>query len=265
MENSVKQIGVDFLTVLELSAPDQISVAAKHGVSKVSLLVPPRASLPYYNLIGDTPTRRATAVRCRDLGVTVEVIEPFAMMPDQKPEDFRPALEASVYLGARWINLVSSDTEPNRLADKFGRMLMLADEYGLRIFTEFHRRLYLRTLGQSVDFLREHKLDRIKVEVDALHFFRLDGQVEEIVRLRDWIARAQICDGPAHMPVEDQASEALEHRLPVGEGAFPLQAFVDALPDGITLGIEAPHRTYSPEERVARSVAGTRKLLGLSA
>jgi sugar phosphate isomerase/epimerase len=254
---------LDFLTMLELSAPDQITMAAKYGIPSVNLLVPPRMALPYYNLIGDTPSRRETALRCRDLGVTVEMIEPFAVTADLRPEDFRPALETGVYLGARWINLLSSDTEPNRLADNFGRMLMLADEYGFGVFTEFHRRHFLKTLSQSVDFLREHKLDRIKVEVDALHFFRLDGKVEEIVRHRDWIVRAQMCDGPAHMPVEQQADEALNHREPVGEGAFPLQAFVDALPDGITLGVEAPHRTYSLEERVKRNVNGTRKLLGL--
>jgi sugar phosphate isomerase/epimerase len=261
----VKQIGLDFLTVGELTAPDMVSMAAKHGLPSVNLLVHPFPPLPYYNLIGDTPTRRATAARCRDLGVAVEMIEPFSMTVDAEPEDFRPALETGAYLGARWINLLSRDTEPNRIADKFGRMLTLADEYGLGVFTEFHRRQYLKTLTQTVDFLREHRLDRIKVEVDALHFFRLDGRVDEIVRHRDWIARAQVCDGPADMPIEEQNGEAREHRLPVGEGAFPLQAFVDALPDGITLGIEAPHRTYSLEERVARSVAGTRKLLGLAA
>jgi sugar phosphate isomerase/epimerase len=258
----LKTIGLDFLTVSELTATEMIEVAARYDVPSVNLLVHPFPPLPYYNLIGDTPARRETAARCRDLGVTVEMVEPFSMSAAANPEDFRPALETGAYLGARWINLLSRDTEPQRIADKFARMLELADEYGLGVFTEFHRRQYLKTLGETAAFLTEHALERIKIEVDALHFFRFDGRIDEIVRHRDRIARAQICDGPTDMPEAEQNTEAREHRLPVGEGDFPLQAFVDALPDGITLGIEAPHRTYTLEERVARSVAGTRALLG---
>lgn len=258
----MRHIGLDFLTAFEISAPNLIKLAAQYGIHRVNLLVHPFSPLPYYNLIGDTAARRATAAQCRDLNVDVEMIEPFAMTPDTDVEDFRPALETGAYLGARWINLLSRDTEPNRLADRFGAMAAMAKDYGMGTFTEFHRRQYLKTLSGTVAFLDEHGLNDIQVEVDALHFFRLGGQVEEIVRHRARIARAQLCDGPADMPEEEQNSEAREHRLPVGEGDFPLQAFVDALPDEITLGIEAPHRTYSVEERITRSVKGLRKIMG---
>lgn len=255
------EIGLDFLTVAEYPAPEQIEAAARHGIRKVNLLVQPFAMLPYYNLIGDTAARRKTRERCRDLGVEVEMVEPFIADVTTDIDDFRPAFESAAYLGARWINLLPRDRDFARMADCFARTAEIAAGYGLRVFTEFHRRASLRTLSETVAFFDDYGLDDIMVEVDALHFFRLDGQVEEIVRHSNRIARAQICDAPAGVSEADQAAEAREHRLPPGEGIFPLQAFVDALPDGIVVGLEVPHRTYGPEERLERSVAGLRALL----
>ncbi len=260
----MRQLGLDFLTVMEATAPQMIELAASHGITWVNLLVPPFPPLPYYDLIGDTVTRRETARRCRDLGVQIDMIEPFSMHANVRPEDFRPALETGAYLQARWINVLSRDTDPSRIADNFGRMTELADEYGLRVFTEFHRRQYLKTLQQTVEFLTAHQLDAIGIEVDALHFFRMGGDVAQIRQNRDWIVRAQLCDGPADMPEADQNAEAREHRLPVGEGSFPLQDFVDALPQDIVLGIEAPHRTYGMKERLQRNIDGALRLNGIA-
>ncbi|MDB5672713.1 MAG: hypothetical protein JWO25_3672 [Alphaproteobacteria bacterium] len=49
-----------------------------------------------------------------------------------------------------------------------------------------------------------------------------------------------------------------------GRGRFAGQAFVDALPDGISVGIEVPNRSYGPEEGLERSVAGVKRLLAES-
>lgn len=256
------EIGLDFLTAMELSAPELVSLAARHGIHRVNLLVQPFPPLPYYHLLGDTGTRRRTLERCRDCGVDVEMVEPFLVDEHTDPLDFRPGFEAGAYLGARWVNLLARDTDHARLADRFAAAAALAAEHGLGTFTEFHRRASLRSLPETAAFLCRFGLDSIRIEVDALHFFRFGGTIDQLVEHRDRIVRAQICDGPADMPVEEQGREAREHRLPPGEGVFPLQAFVDALPDGITLGIEVPNRIYSPEERVERSVAGVRRLLG---
>jgi len=80
------------------------------------------------------------------------------------------------------------------------------------------------------------------------------------------IGRAQLSDGPTGMPVETAVS-----RRRWANGAFPaaeicpLGAFVDALPDGITLGIEAPMTSLrlqgiGPAERVRRRLTATRDL-----
>jgi sugar phosphate isomerase/epimerase len=257
-------IGLDFLTALEVDPPELVHLAARYGIPSVNLLVQPFAGLPYHHLLGDTGMRRRTRDACRATGVTVEMAEPFLVDERTDPQDFRPGFETGAYLGACWVNLLSRDTDRSRLADRFAEAAVLAAEYGLGVLTEYHRRASLRTIAETVAFLREYGLNDVRVEVDALHFFRFDGDVENLRVHRDWIARAQICDGPAHMPIEEQAAEASTHRLPPGEGEFALQAFVDALPDGITLGIEVPHRTYALEERIERSLAGTRRLLGQS-
>jgi sugar phosphate isomerase/epimerase len=256
------EIGLDFLTVVEYPAPEQIEAAARYNIRKVNLLVQPFTMLPYYNLIGDTASRRKTRERCLALDVEVEMVEPSIADAGIDPEDYRPAFETAAYLGAVWINLLPRDKDFARMADFYARTAELAGSYGLRVFTEFHRRASLRTLSETVDFIDAHGLTgKVMAEVDALHFFRLGGKVEEIVRHRDRIARVQICDGLANMPEAEQATEAREYRPPPGEGDFPLQDFINVLPDGIVVGLEVPHRTYWPEERLARSVEGVRTLL----
>jgi len=56
------------------------------------------------------------------------------------------------------------------------------------------------------------------------------------------VAYVQICDAGPDRPVAppDLMTEARGNRLLPGEGALPLDAMLDALPESLPIGIEAP-------------------------
>ncbi len=257
-------IALDFLTALEFDAVEFVEFAARHGIFKVGLMVQPFQAFRYFNLLGDTGTRRRLLRACRETGVAVDMVEPFFFDAAIDPQDLRPAFETGALLGAKWVNLIARDPDLSRMGDNFAEASALAAEYGMASLTEISKRGTLRKLADSVAFLKKSGNEHMRIELDSLHFFRLDGDIADIREYSDWIARAQICDGPATLSEEEQWPEARDHRLPPGDGAFDLQGFLGALPAGITVGIEVPNRDLSPDERVTRSLAGIGKLTELT-
>ena len=65
------------------------------------------------------------------------------------------------------------------------------------------------------------------------------------------------------MPADRQFAEAIGERLVPGEGTLALDAFLDALPPDITIGLEVPMTALrdhgvGPDERVHRVFEGSR-------
>ena len=254
----MRQLSLEFLTVPEVDTPRHIELAAEYGCAFVGLLIQPMRPFPFFNLLGDTPQRRMVRRRCVDLGITVDVVDAFNLQPETDPESFRLAIESSAYLGANWINVLARDPDQSRLLDSFGGTCEIAREYGIKVSTEISRRFAHDTLPNTVAFLEKLGDPDARITVDSMHFFRNDGTIAQMKQHMDWIARVQICDGADGVPVDKQLEEARTRRLPPGDGVFPLQEFLDALPDDRVIGVELPNTAMSLEERVGRSVRQTR-------
>jgi sugar phosphate isomerase/epimerase len=257
-------IALDFLTALEFDAVAFVEFAARHEIYKVGLMVQPFTAFRYFNLLGDTGSRRRLLRACRETGVAVDMVEPFFFDAAIDPQDLRPAFETGALLGAKWVNLIARDSDMARMGDNFTAASELAAEYGMSSLTEISKRGTLRKLEDSVAFLKASGNTHMRIELDSLHFFRLDGDVADITKYASWIARAQICDGTATLSEEEQWTEARDHRLPPGDGAFDLSGFLNALPADINVGIEVPNRDMSPDERVTRSLDGIARLTELT-
>lgn len=252
---------LEFLTAVDLPAPDFVSLAARHDFRRISLLANPMPPYRDFDLLGDTVARRETRRRCNDLGIRLDMIEAFNIHADTDCASFRPALESGRYLGNDIINLLPRDESEDRVAEGFLRACEMADEFGYRVVTEISRRATLKTLPQAIAFFGRIGRPDVRVLLDTLHFFRFGGTVDIAREHRDWIGRLQLCDGPATMPDEEQLAEARQHRLVPGEGGLPLRELLAVIPSGITIGIEVPNRDYDTDERVRRSREGTIALL----
>ena len=79
--------------------------------------------------------------------------------------------------------------------------------------------------------------------VDALHWKRSGGSVADVAALpREWLSYVQLCDAPepGADPSDPDAilTEAIDGRVPLGQGGLPLSRLLDQLPFGIPISIE---------------------------
>jgi len=105
-------------------------------------------------------------------------------------------------------------------------------------------------------------LPNLQIAVDALHFFRTGGRLDELRRVDpSIIGYAQICDGPDLRVGNDYLEEAM-HRMIPGKGAFPLAEFLSALPPGIDIDIEVPSLGLAhPRERAVEAINASCQLI----
>jgi len=259
---------LDFLTAVEASPPELAVMAAANGCGLISFLVHPADGVPDFGMDRDTPMRRETRGRCRDLGVAIDMVEGFLLKPETSIATFRPSFESSAWLGARSVNVLLRDDQLPRLSERFAEFCDEAAAFELEVVTEWSRRTPLKTLTEAALFLARVERPAARLQIDSLHLFRGGFSAADMAQLEPHlIGRAQLSDGPADMPVEQQFQEAIGERRVPGEGALALGAFLDALPPGITIGLEVPMKSLQdqgvgPAERVRRVFEGARRLMG---
>jgi sugar phosphate isomerase/epimerase len=257
---------LDFLTAIEASPPELAQMAADSGLGLIGIMVHPVTGVPDFGMESDTPMRRETRQRCRDLGVTIELIEGFLLTPETDVAGFRASFESGAWLEARSVNVILRDPDLTRLADNLAACCELGREYGIAVGTEWSRRTPLKSPAEAAAFLGANAPD-CTLQFDSLHVYRAGFSAADIAALDPAIVgRGQFSDGPIEMPVERQFAEALGERMIPGDGELPLTAFARALPAGTVIGIEVPmtalkDQGVGPAERVARAVAGTRAVL----
>jgi len=257
---------LDFLTAVEASPPELATLAAANGCQSISFMVHPVQGVPDFGLSSDTPMRRETKQRCADLGVGVDMVEGFLLTSEVDVAAFAPSLESAAWLGALSANVVLRDSDAAQLAESFTAFRDLASSFGIVTLAEWSRRTCFASPAAIHDFLAAVGKDAL-LQVDFLHVNRGGYGPADIAELAPAIvARGQISDGPAEMPVDQQFAEAIGGRLFPGDGALPLKDFIEALPDGRVIGVEVPNTALkdqgmSADERVRRAVAGVKRLL----
>jgi sugar phosphate isomerase/epimerase len=253
------EIGLEHLTLLGVSPPDLVSVAAAAGFGAVGLRISPAADgeRPWPVRPG-SPMLAETVRRCADTGI--RVLDAEAVRLGAVPMDYSPVLAAAAALGARYVNAICDDPDLSRLSDSFATLTAAAAPYGIRAVVEFMAYRSVRTLAEAVAIARASGGGAILV--DALHVQRC-GVPLAALRAVDpaLISYVQLCDAPLAAPGAGPASadavhEARAARLLPGAGQLPLRELLAALPDGIAVAVEAPrsgHDGGSPAEFAARA------------
>jgi sugar phosphate isomerase/epimerase len=123
------------------------------------------------------------------------------------------------------------------------------------------------SLAAAVDLVQEVGRPNAGVLVDTLHLARSGGTAADLrtvpPRLLPYV---QLADAPAAAPPADQLrDEALHGRLLPGDGALPLAAVLDAVPD-VPVSLEIRSRMVmeaylDPTDRARAVLAATRLLL----
>lgn len=265
-EESMTPLGIHHLAALEVDPVEFVTLASQAGCQEVSLFVQPVSPQASYPLVNP---ENFTAVedQLRATGTRLANIECFLISPATAIESFRPALERGARLGARSATALLYDADAGRITDNLDRLCEMAAPMDLRVGVEF---LALtpawNTLAQVTELVTQLDRPNLGLGLDLLHLVRSGTDMQDVAALPPGLAAyAQLCDGTHLQATPDYAEEASSHRLAPGEGCFPVQAFLKALPAGTHLEIEVPQRADRPAlERIRQIVDCTREQLRLA-
>lgn len=277
-------IGLAHLTMLKLSPPELVDVAAQAGYEFVGVRVKAVTLGEHqYPMEPGSPMSRETLLRLDDTGLEVRDVEFLSLGPNTGPEEWKPALDAGAALGARTISVVGTDPDQARLTDTLAALAADAAPLGLTPTIEPISYQYVRTVAAAADIA---SAAGAAVLVDALHLQRGGNTPEDVRALDpDLVPCLQLCDGPVQAPQHIDLPEELPlgmnadgsvlhvesrvQRQAVGDGELPLVDLIAAAPPGTPLSLEVPDAALQAEHadiEVARHhLRAARALLDRSA
>ncbi|MGP6461526.1 sugar phosphate isomerase/epimerase family protein [Pseudomonas parakoreensis] len=258
------------LTVLELSPPQMVEVAARAGYSHVGLRLEPATPEEYhFPLVADGGLRRQTLARLRDTGIAVLDVEILRLKPHTVVADFEKLLAVGAEFGASELLVAGNDPDEQRLTDNFAALCDLAAPYGLHPHLEFMPWTDACNLEQALRIVANADRENAAVLVDAFHFDRSGSRLEDLASVAPARLRyAQLCDvaGPRPADMAEILRQARNERRFPGEGDCDLHGLLRSLPANIPLSLEIPtvkllEQGVSGLQRAQRALDRTRELL----
>lgn len=258
------------LTVLELSPPQMVEVAARAGYSHVGLRLEPATAEEYhFPLVADGDLRRQTLRRLRDTGIAVLDVEILRLKPQTVVADFEKLLAVGAEFGASELLVAGNDPDEQRLTDNFAALCDLAAPYGLHPHLEFMPWTDARNLEQALRIVANADRENAAVLVDAFHFDRSGSRLEDLAHVAPVRLRyAQLCDvaGPRPADMAEILRQARNERRFPGEGDCDLHGLLRSLPANIPLSLEIPtvkllEQGVSGLHRAQMALDRTRELL----
>ncbi|MDE1166817.1 MAG: sugar phosphate isomerase/epimerase [Pseudomonas sp.] len=263
-------ISLAALTVLELSPPDMVEVAARAGYSHVGLRTEPATAEEYhFPLVRDAELRRQTAARLRDTGIKVLDIEILRLKPDTVVADFAAHLAVGAEFGATELLVAGNDPDEARLTERFAQLCDLARPYGIRPHLEFMPWTDAKDLAQAMRIVENAGRENACVLVDAFHFDRSASRLHDLKALPAFRTHyVQLCDvaGPRPYDMAEILRQARNERRFPGQGDCDLVGLLQALPADLPVSLEIPTRQLleqgiSALERAQMAIDSAREVL----
>ncbi|UVJ43412.1 sugar phosphate isomerase/epimerase [Pseudomonas sp. LS1212] len=241
---SQRIISLAALTVLELSPPEMVEVAARAGYSHVGLrLEPATPQEKHFPLVSDADLRRQTVARLRDTGIQVFDVEILRLKPETRVSDFAAILAVGAEFGASELLVAGNDPDEQRLTENFAALCDLSAQYGLHPHLEFMPWTDARDLVQAMRIVENAGRENGCVLVDAFHFNRSGSRLEDLRRLpASRTHYVQLCDvaGPRPDDMDEILRQARNERRFPGDGDCDLLGLLRNLPADLPLSLEIP-------------------------
>lgn len=258
------------LTVLELSPPEMVEVAAQAGYSHVGLRLEPATPEEYhFPLVADAGLRKQTAQRLKDTGIKVLDVEILRLKPETRVADFEAILAVGAEFGATELLVAGNDPDEARMTDNFAALCDLSKQFGLHPHLEFMPWTNARDLLQAQRVVNAAGRDNGCILVDAFHFNRSASRLEDLAQVPvERLRYAQLCDvaGPRPDDMDEILRQARNERRFPGEGDCDLIGLLNTLPANIALSLETPTRQLMEQgvsalERARMALEKTQVLL----
>ncbi|MDM0025221.1 sugar phosphate isomerase/epimerase family protein [Variovorax saccharolyticus] len=236
------------LTVIDAHPLELVDAASAGGFNAIGLrIVPPAPTDALVPVVGDEPLIRELLARMEGLGISVLDVEAIWIGPDIDVDALLPAFAVAQRLGARNVLTMGNDPDESRFTSSFARLCEAAAGFGLRVGLEFAAYTHAPSIHAAHKVVKAASQPNGGVLIDALHMMRSGGTAGDIAMLDPtWLTYCQLADGRGPRPATTDAirAEARGGRFYPGEGEFPLAAILDALPEGLPIGVETPCAQY---------------------
>ena len=264
----IRLLSVAHLSAITLPPADLVHSAAKAGFSGVGLrLLRVTDDSPGYPLQDDRTAMRATQAALRETGLSVRDIEFVRITPEVVPAQLNALLDAGAELGARHLICAPYDDDLSRLTAHLDEIAELSAARGIRPVLEFFPWTPVPDLATCWKVVQA-AAPEVGLLVDCLHFDRSDPDLDLLREIPEHrLPFAHVCDAVRSVTytTDELLHTARAERLPPGEGELDLHEFLDALPPGLPLSVEAPMTALTQAEgpdTVLRCIHdATRKLL----
>lgn len=263
-------LSLAFLTTFDVGPEEAVRIAAACGYHKVGLRLLPAApgSEPDYPLMTDDAELRRVQAALAETGVAVADLEIVRLRPQMDWDLMARFCERAEALGGQNVLVAGDDPERERLVEGFARFCDMAAGHGLTADLEFMPWTAVRDLSAARDVVEAAGRPNGGVLVDALHLDRAGSTLAEVAALPGHrINYVQFCDGPDPWDRSDQGMIDIARgaRLFPGEGGIDLIGLARAIPQGVTISVEVPHRALAAKldahARAAMAIEATRGIL----
>ncbi len=188
-------------------------------------------------------TTRAIRAAARDAGVALLDCEVAWIMPGPPDPWLTELVHITAELGAANLLVVSSDPDMAATTAKFQTLVSAAAGTGVRVNLEFGIFTEVKTLAMARAVLEGVEGKAKALLIDTLHWARSGGTAEDLAAIPcEWLSYCQPCDAPADGPDTSNfdaiIDDAINRRMPLGQGGLPVAAMVDALPAHLPMAIE---------------------------
>ena len=259
------------ITAIDAGPVRLVSIAAEAGCDGVCIFtnIPANVDHALFPVVHEGNKAEMLAVM-RDCDIAVSNVEFFPITADAEIANFCAGLVLGAELGAARAVCHVHDTHSDRAVEKLGNLADRAARYGLSLGLEFMGMTAgCQSLNRAAWFVDQVARPNLGIAIDMLHLVRTGGTAADVVALDShYFSYAQICDGRGLHISTNYMGEALGRELP-GDGDFPVQAIIEALPLSCPLDIEVPcsnlaERNISMDEWAHVAISRSRELIDRS-
>lgn len=263
-------ISLAFLTTFEVGPVEAIRIAAETGYQMVGLRILPAApgTEPDYPLLTDDALLAEVQAALTETGITVGDVEIIRLKPENDWDLFERFCARAGALGARHVLVAGDDPDMARLTASFARFCDMAAPHGLTADLELMPWTAVPDLTSALKIVEDAGRPNGGVLVDALHYDRSATTLDQIAALpRGRVNYVQFCDGPYPYDPSDAGLIAVARgaRLMPGQGGIDLIGLAKAIPSGVPVSVEIPHRALATKVdalgRAAMAHAATMAIL----
>jgi 3-dehydroshikimate dehydratase len=249
---------------------DKLTAAAAAGFDGIEIFEPDLVASPW--------SPKELAARCADLGLSIDLYQPFRNLDSTDPDRFARNLRRAEHkfdvmteLGTDTV-LVCSSVSPDavddldRLAGQLATAASAAAERGLRIAYEaLAWGRHVSTWDRSWDAVRRADSPALGLCLDSFHVLSRGGDPAGFADVRgEKLFFLQLADAP-HLDM-DVLQWSRHHRLFPGQGAFDLPGFLESvLAAGYTgpLSLEVFNDVFRQADPAGAALDAMRSLLWL--